>query len=377
MKKNTIFIQNIVSPYRNRFFNVLNKYMTDFSVYYMSKSEPDRSWDVDKMELKYNHWIDEKGKYFTIGWFRMHFNPRLVWKILRDKNAKNIILAVSWTDPNIMAICFARRLHLTNKRLFFWAEANYTAEWSKKHNSKFKWLVKRAVFNSVDGAMIIPGKMAKISFEKWNIRVKNFIYNPNTIDDFNLIYNPTLRHSGELPIFILPIRLIEHIKGALNFFDAIGEENVRCAKFIIAGDGVDEEKYKIYISEHNYQDNIILAGFCDSIKMTELYNNANAMLLPSFSDPSPLSLVEALYFHLPVLCSNHCGNHFEVVEEGKNGYTFSPLDKDDIKKHFEIFMSKRNDWFAMGELSAKLYSERFDTEKTISRFIEQYENYKK
>lgn len=111
--------------------------------------------------------------------------------------------------------------------------------------------------------------------------------------------------------------------------------------------------------------------------MTELYNKANAMLLPSFSDSSPLTLVEALYFHLPVLCSNHCGNHFEVIEEGKNGYTFSPLDKDDIKIHFEIFMSRRNEWFDMGEISSKLYSERFDTEKVIGRFVEQYEKFRK
>lgn len=374
---NTIFVQNIISPYRNRFFNVLSKSMSDFSVFYMSKTEPGRSWDVDRFERNYENWVDEKGRYIKIGWFRAHLNPRLVWKILRNKEAKNIVLAVSWTDPNIMALCFARRLRLTSKRLFFWAEANYTAEWSKQHNSKFKWWLKRAVFNSVDGAMIIPGKMAELTFEKWGIPVKNFVYNPNTIDDSSLVYNEALRNKEGLPIFILPMRLIEHIKGALNFLDAIGEKNVRSAKFIIAGDGEDEEMYQSFIKEHHYEDNVVLAGFCDSKKMTELYNIANAMLLPSFSDCSPLTIVEALHFHLPILCSNHCGNHFEAVEFGKNGYTFSPLDKEEIKSQFELFMSRRNEWKAMGEVSAQLYKERFDTELVINRFIEQFNKVKK
>lgn len=374
---NTIFVQNIISPYRNRFFNVLSKSMSDFSVFYMSKTEPGRSWDVDRFERNYENWVDEKGRYIKIGWFRAHLNPRLVWKILHNKEAQNIVLAVSWTDPNIMALCFAKRLRLTSKRLFFWAEANYTAEWSKQHNSKFKWWLKRAVFNSVDGAMIIPGKMAELTFEKWGIPVKNFVYNPNTIDDSSLVYNEALRNKEDLPIFILPMRLIEHIKGALNFLDAIGEKNVRSAKFIIAGDGEDEDMYKSFIKEHHYEDNVVLAGFCDSKKMTELYNIANAMLLPSFSDCSPLTIVEALHFHLPIICSNHCGNHFEAVEPGKNGYTFSPLDKEEIRSQFELFMSRRDEWPAMGEQSAQLYKERFDTELVISKFIEQYNKVRK
>ena len=110
--------------------------------------------------------------------------------------------------------------------------------------------------------------------------------------------------------------------------------------------------------------------------MCELYNTANVLLLPSFSDPSPLTLVEALFFHMPVLCSEHCGNHFEVVESGVNGYTFSPLDKADIKAKFETMMSRRSEWRAMGENSAKRYVDIFQTKKVVSKFIEQF-NYLK
>ena len=40
---NTIFIQNMISPYRNRFFNVLRSDLNDFSVYYTGETEFDRN----------------------------------------------------------------------------------------------------------------------------------------------------------------------------------------------------------------------------------------------------------------------------------------------------------------------------------------------
>ena len=373
----TAFIQNIISPYRNHFFNMLAKRSKEFMIYYMGYTESDRNWDVSKIERNYPNWVDEKGMYFRMGGYLARFNPRLVWKILRSKEIKNIILAVSWHNPNIMAVAFAKKFHLTNKRLFFWAEANYKAEWTKRYDNKLKWFLKRAVFSSIDGALIIPGRMAEITFEKWRIKASNYILLPNTIDDSNLHYETGRREQNEVPVFLMPIRIIERIKGGLNFFRAIGDENIRKAKFIIAGDGEDRSMYVQFIKDNHYEDSIVLEGFCDSAKMMELYNKSNALVLPSFSDPSPLSLVEGLLFHLPILCSEHCGNHFEAVEYGKNGYTFSPMDRNNIKVQFEHFMEQRDKWQIMGEVSAQLYEERFETKKTISRFMEQYDKFKK
>ncbi|MBO4843965.1 MAG: glycosyltransferase [Bacteroidales bacterium] len=367
-----VFVQNIISPYRNRFFCALNKEDFDFSVYYMGYTEPDRNWDTSKIERQYNSWVDTKGLYLKIGALGGHFNPRLVWKVLVDKNIKNIILAVSWNDPNILLITLVKRLHLTKKKLHFWAEANYTASWTNKHNSRLKWWLKRSVFNAIDGALIIPGKMSKITFEKWDINNKQFIYLPNTIDDTSLHFEPSLRNTDDLPVFIMPIRIIERVKGGLNFFEAIGKENVVRAQFIIAGDGEDKDKFIDYIKDNGFESNINLMGFCDSFKMSELYSKANAFILPSFSDPSPLSLVEALYFHLPVLCSDHCGNHFEAVEDGDNGLTFSPLSPDSIKLQFERFMLMRDKWERMGERSAEIYKERFNTVSVIKQFVADY-----
>lgn len=373
----TVFIQNLISPYRAHFFDSLAKQDDSFVTYYLSKTEADRNWNFSKIQMEHNHWVDKYGIYFMLKGFHIHINPILVCKTLFSKDIKNVILCVSYCDLSIMALILAKKLHLTKKRFFFWAEANYLTN-GARNESGFKKKLRSWVFSGVDGAMVIPGRMSEITFEKWGIPIKNFIYLPNTINDAALKYNEqNLREQNRLPIFLIPIRIIESLKGALNFFDAIGEKNVQKARFIIAGDGEDKAMYQEYIDKHNYQENIELAGFCETAHMRELYNLANVLLLPSFSDPSPLTLVEALLFHLPVLCSEHCGNHFEVVDLGVNGYTFSPLDKTDVKNKFEILMARRTDWTAMGEESAKRYAEKFETKKVVANFIEQFNKLKR
>ena len=373
----TVFIQNLISPYRAHFFNSLTKQDDSFGVYYLSKKEADRNWDLCKIPMEHRYWIDMFSIYFMLKGFHIHINPLLVLKTLFSRKIENIILCVSYCDLSILALILAKRLHLTRKRFFFWAEANYLTN-GARNDSVFKNKLRQWVFTTIDGAMIIPGRMSEITFEKWGIPVKNFIYLPNTINDDALRYDEqNQREQNNLPVFLMPIRVIESLKGALSFFEAIGENNVRKAKFIIAGDGEDMGMYKEYIIKHGYLDNIELAGFCEAARMRELYNSANVLLLPSFSDPSPLTLVEALFFHLPVLCSEHCGNHFEVVDAGVNGYIFSPLDKVDIKDKFETLMARRADWPAMGDESAKRYAERFETKTVVANFIEQFNKLKK
>ena len=373
----TVFIQNIISPYRARFFNKLSLQDDSFGVYYLGESEADRNWDISKIPMNHNYWVDRFGLYFMLKGFHFHINPVLIYKTLFSSKIKNVILCVSYCDISIMVLCLAKKMHLTSKRFFFWAEANHLTN-GARNESGFKSRLRKWVFSAVDGAMIIPGRMSEITFEKWGVPVKEFIHLPNTIDDDAMIYEGNnQRDKNDLPVFIIPIRLIESLKGAINFFDAIGCDNVKRAKFIIAGDGEDKSLYADYIKDHHYENNIILAGFCDSVKMKELYNNANALLLPSFSDPSPLTLVEGLKFNLPILCSTHCGNHFEAVEENVNGNTFSPLDPSEIKQTFEKFLSKRGDWTVMGEKSGMIYEDKFQTDKVVRKFITNFNQLKK
>jgi glycosyltransferase involved in cell wall biosynthesis len=277
---------------------------------------------------------------------------------------------------NVMILVTLKRLGILKNQIHFWSEANYLSLGALQDNS-IKRVLRKYVFCSSNGALIVPGKMAKLTFEKWGIRNRKFIDLPNTIEENKFEINKKemdLRSQNNPPIFLMPVRLVERVKGIINFFKAIGIENIRKGVFLIAGDGLDKAIIQEYIHDHALGENIKLLGYCETEKMVSLYNSANVFVLPSFSDPSPLSLVEALVMKLPLLVSDRCGNHFEAVKVGQNGFTFDPSDFGSIKIAFESLFDRKNDWKNMGGISGIFYDKTFNSSKVTDKFIRALNN---
>lgn len=367
--KKFIFLTCMPTPYRTSFYNELYKMGFNFEVFYMIEKEADRSWVVDLTDLKHPFYIDS-GFYFMYDRFHIHFNPMLILKILRSKNAE-IIIGAGWNDPDVILLTTFKRLGLINNIFHFWTEANFLTIGARNDNF-IKRSLRKYVYNSTLGSQLISGKMTELTLIKWGIRVNKFIPLPNTIQEEIYIINDeeiTQRNKNEIPVFIMPVRLHEKIKGIINFFNAIGVDNIKKGVFLIAGDGPDKAAIESFITAHNVNDNIKLLGHCSERKLNELYKSANVFILPSFTDASPLVLIEALKMNLPVIVSNRCGNHFESVIDSYNGFLFDPSDKKSIKNAFEMIIFKKNEWINMGNNSYMLYCKNFNKKSVIQNFI--------
>lgn len=369
--KKYIFLTNIPTPYRTSFYNELYKCGLNFEVFYMRNIEDDRNWDIDLSSMKFPFFID-KGFYRMVGRFHVHLNFRLIRMILKQKDSE-IIIGGGWNDPDVLILVILKRLGILRKNFHFWSEANYLTIGASNDNFLKKY-VRMFVYNSTRGSQISSGKMTELTLKKWGIRIKGFVSLPNTIEEevFTITEDEIeKRHQNSTPIFLMPVRLLENVKGIVNFFTSIGEKNIRRAEFIVAGEGPDKAMIENYIKVNQYQENIKLVGHCSTSQMVSLYKKANIFVLPSFSDPSPLSLIEALKMRLPVLVSNRCGNHYEAVINGHNGYLFDPGSPKSICDSFEEIINRIQDWRNFGEVSAEVYKNEFEKEKTIKRFIKE------
>jgi glycosyltransferase involved in cell wall biosynthesis len=365
-----IFLQNILTPYRISLFDELHRAGFNFEVYYMRQTEADRHWSIDQSTLRHPFYMD-RGFYRMVGRFHLHVNPRLIAKLIAVKDAE-LILGASWNDLNVLFLVMLKRLGLLRKQVHFWSEANYLTI-GARNDYWFKRALRKFVFHASDGSLIIPGKMSEVTFAKWEIRDKAFVRLPNTIEEEKFqITSAGLarRKQNEMPTFLISARLVEKLKGLLNFFGTITDEGVRQAHFLIAGDGPDRGEIQRYIDSRGLADHITLLGHCSTQEMVALYERANAFLLPSLSDQSPLTLVEALRMKLPVLVSDRCGNHFEAVAHGRNGYLFDPLSPSSVQLAYAEFMNRRDEWPAMGEMSAELYRRIFDRKTAIASFMQ-------
>lgn len=94
----------------------------------------------------------------------------------------------------------------------------------------------------------------------------------------------------------------------------------------IIGDG-EEKEYLQSIANQN----ISFKPPIENIKLQTEFLNHDIFILPSISEPWGLVVEEALYFGLPVVVSKNCGS-VELVNNGKNGYVFEPLNIEEIKR---------------------------------------------
>lgn len=373
MKNKLVFFTDIPAPYRVEMYNRMNEMGYNFEVWYMQKEVVTRpGWKFSKLVITHNHLINE-GIYFRIFNINFFLNLALIYKVIKAGNI-DLILALSWNDMDVIILSFLKRIGIVKARLHFWSEANYLTNGARKDNF-LKKIIRRFVYNHTDTIQISSGKMTQITLNKWEINVHKIVPLPNTIQENKYLISDELkikRISNEIPIVFISARLIERLKGLINFLSAFSNKDFVNFNMIIAGSGEDEDIIYKYINERGINKHISLTGECDVDQMVNLYAIANIFCLPSFADPSPLSIIEALKMELPLLVSNRCGNHFEAVHNGVNGYTFDPDNKIDIREKLFKLLEQRENWREMGTNSLNIYNSFFSKDLVVHNFFSSF-----
>ena len=111
-------------------------------------------------------------------------------------------------------------------------------------------------------------------------------------------------------------------------------------KIIIGGDG-EVERLKQIISEYNLSDTVEYVGWVLGEKKRELFVNSDVMLLPSYNEGLPISLLEALSYKMPLI-STHVGGISEILEHKKNGYVVEPGNIDQITESLRFYLENKS-----------------------------------
>jgi len=368
-----VVLTNIPAPYRVEFFNDLNKKNFDFEVWYMRSTVSYRpGWSISPDKFAHPHFINN-GVFFMFFSHQVFFNPRLIWRALRAGRIE-LILGSAWVDPDTVMIVLLKKIGLFKGNIHFWSEANYLTNGARK-SGYLKKLFRRFIYDDRGTIQISSGEMTDLTLRHWGVPVYRRVFLPNTIqqDIFNLTESHlSQRRINDKPVIFISARLIERLKGIINFFDALEVDEIQKLSFVIAGDGEDRSRLEEYLTKRGLTRCVVLLGNCPSERVVEEYGRANGFCLPSFSDPSPLSVIEALRMRLPLLISNRCGNHFEAVTDGSNGFVFDPDDPSSIRDAYRKFVAKVNDWDKMGAISEQIYNEKFEKNRVLSTFVAEF-----
>ena len=161
--------------------------------------------------------------------------------------------------------------------------------------------------------------------------------------------------------------LISRRKGVFDLMEAIAKlsaETRARVEFVLAGNG-EVQQLRDLASKLGVQDVVEIREWVDSVERDRLLAAANAFVLPSHTEGLPMSLLEAMAWGLPPICTP-VGSIPEYVVDGANGILVPPGAVPELTKAIERLVSNDDDRVYMGRvaratvepLCVKQYSDR-------------------
>jgi len=158
-----IFMTNILTPYRVKFFQTLHdQNMLEFKVYVLANTESGRSWDYNYLKKEYTELLNSK----TISIMRreIHLSTHLSKKI-EEYKPDIIVTAGSYLFPNIWLLLLNRKKLST--KIFFWSESHL---YEKRNYNKtlllIREIIRHIILSKFDG-FVYPGELSKIFINKY------------------------------------------------------------------------------------------------------------------------------------------------------------------------------------------------------------------
>ena len=203
---------------------------------------------------------------------------------------------------------------------------------------------------------------------KWKMFFEEVVHHKNVHIVPNVIAFPIVKTVAKTDVFHL--LYMGHITKAKGIFDLVEmltehkEEYLGKLILDIGGGMYEEEELKRYISDNKMEDIIRFHGWLLGEGKTDIFNIADAYILPSYTEGVPISILEAESYGLPVL-STTVGGIPEIVADGENGLLFEPGNKQQMKMAIDALMQDKELRISMAECSKKI------SMKNLPQFVEQ------
>lgn len=202
--------------------------------------------------------------------------------------------------------------------------------------------------------------------ESWKLWFEKFFNHKNVVVVKNVINKPhrnKIRHNKFVLLFLG--RLGER-KGIYDLLDVIIVHKIEFKdrlELILGGDG-DIDKVSEIIRKNGLNDIVKYQGWVNTKEKIKLLNYADAYVLPSYNEGSPISILEAMSYSLPIISTN-IGGIPEIVVQGQNGFIMNPGDKKSLYNAINKLMNEPNLCETMG------YSSIAKVQEHMPQYVEQ------
>lgn len=379
---NIAIYTNILTPYRVHFFEGMYEECLSrgdsFRVLVMAATEPNRVWKYEDYKKEYTILLNSRT--ISHGEVHIHFNNNLE-ATLKRLNLDVLICAGGYLSPGIWrAVQLKKRMGF---KMYFWSESHlHETRYYNGFKVKIREKIRNVIYKKFDGFWY-AGKLSKEFIQTYCNFNAEMIFVPNLIDEakykeaviFSEERKKQIRKKYEISennvVIICPARLIP-VKGIDKFIPILDKtQNKSKITMLLAGDGEMRENLEKMVKKTKLD--VRFLGFQNQDSMIELYSISDVFVLPSISDANPLTCIEALWTELPLFISENCGNYPEVIEQGKNGYSFNYKNLNDAVKKLDCIISADKRWMENARNTSGLIAkEQYDTKRVIEKILNRF-----
>lgn len=245
------------------------------------------------------------------------------------------------------------------------------------HGSQFDaFMTKNALLRALTRFYFDRADRILVMSKKWVERVSLFTKNKN----ITLIYNPASlsgardsNHHEQINILFMGrlgqrkgvYDLLECVAGNKDYFQD------QHAKFILAGDG-EVDQVRQFVTDNDLKSLIEVPGWVASDQKKKYLEASDILILPSYNEQMPMSILEAMGYGCPIIATNIAGIP-DMVAHGENGFLFEPGHVDDMTLALKTLCSNTALREQMGKKSFEFVKDKFETTKIVSQLVSIYQ----
>ena len=223
-------------------------------------------------------------------------------------------------------------------------------------------------------------KVRSFSIKKSDIIVtpskhlKNFILNLGFKNKIEIINNGVFIPEENTNIFTndqinitIVSRLVSH-KNIEKIINAISDLNTPLINLNIIGDGPELNQLQKISLESNNKDNIIFHGKLNRDEIDHIFLNSDIYIQASNYEGLPHSLLEAMSYGIPVLCTP-VGECKEILGNEDRGYILDlPVSKNNIKSKISQIIGEKDIANKKGERGKDFINEKYNLTNSFNLY---------
>ena len=330
MTRRVVILTEIISPYRIPLFNAFARNESvDLHVIFLAETDPNlRQWQVYKEEIKCSYKVLSAWRKL-LGGYNALLN-RGVAQALAEA-APDVILCGGYNYLAFwQALLWAR---LRSVPFLLWSESTLL---DLRRGHALVEFMKDEFFGKCSG-FVVPGRSALDYLRAHKIKEERIFTAPNAVDNDLFAAGATLvrqnpdarRRELGLPdrYFLFVGRLVPE-KGVFDLLSAYAKLNDAVRQqvgLVFVGDGISRRQLEQQAASI-VPGAVRFPGFAQREQLAAYYALAQALILPTYTDPWGLVVNEAMACSLPVILSRAAGCAADLVEQEWNGLLVPPGD---------------------------------------------------